>query len=188
MLVGFFGIDSVSTFTPPALMTEEWDTNAAGNPPSSESAQFLKVSIGSSGTEAATADLAGNWVAQLIALKPDVTAPTDSLTATSTAPAGSAFVSGNTVYYRGTGGGAGGSFQLTNTVARLGVWARLFGLPGARGHRYRMDSHQPDASRPRMVAPTSPPALSPGPREQTALPLKRSRLPTMRETPRQRRH
>ena len=126
MLVGFFSIDSVATFTPPAGMAEEWDTNSAGNSPSSESAQLLQASIGSSGTETATADAPGNWLAQLIALKADVTDPTGSITA----PAPSANVAGSGVTVSSdsadaTSGVASALFQSSpsgaNTWTDIGV-------------------------------------------------------------------
>jgi hypothetical protein len=50
----------------------------------------------------------------------DNTAPTTAVSLSSVAPFGSAFLSGNTVYYRGTGGGAGGSFQISDAVSDAG--------------------------------------------------------------------
>ncbi len=50
----------------------------------------------------------------------DRTGPTNLLTLTAQSPAGSSFKAGNTVYYRGTGGGSGGSFKLRNTVSDAG--------------------------------------------------------------------
>ncbi len=47
----------------------------------------------------------------------DRTAPANALTLVSTSPAGSSFKSGYTIYYRGTGGGSGGSFKLRNIVS-----------------------------------------------------------------------
>jgi large repetitive protein len=117
MLVGFFGIRSGDTFAPPGGMNEEWDTLSGGSP-ASEAADALQAAFGASGTKQATATGgAANWIAQLVALKPDVTPPSaNTLSTTSTSPAGSSFVSGTTLYYRGTGGGSGGNFQLSDTV------------------------------------------------------------------------
>jgi photosystem II stability/assembly factor-like uncharacterized protein len=50
----------------------------------------------------------------------DNTAPLSSLTLTAQSPAGATFKSGNTVYYRGTDGGAGGNFKVRDTVADSG--------------------------------------------------------------------
>ncbi len=134
MLVGFFSIRSNSTFTPPAGMTEEYDgTGGSGSGPAAEAADLRQAAIGSSGTETANATAVGYWVAQLIALKPDVTAPTNVLTTSSTSPAGSAYVSGTTLYYRGTGGGSGGSFQLTDTVADAGSGPASASFPALGG-------------------------------------------------------
>ena len=47
----------------------------------------------------------------------DTVAPANALSLTAQAPAGSSFLSGSTVYYRGTGGGAGGSFGVRNAVS-----------------------------------------------------------------------
>jgi hypothetical protein len=111
MLVAFFGIRSGDTFTPPAGMTEEWDVSAGGSSPASEAADVLQASAGASGAKTATATGgAANWIAQLVALKPDITPPSaNTLSSTS----GSAYVSGTTLYYNGT---AGGNFQLSDTV------------------------------------------------------------------------
>ena len=46
----------------------------------------------------------------------DATAPVNSQTLTSQSPAGSSLKVGSTIYYRGTGGGSGGSFKIRNTV------------------------------------------------------------------------
>ncbi len=50
----------------------------------------------------------------------DNTAPTNSLSLTTQSPATSSFKSGSTIYYRGTGGGSGGSFKIRNAVADSG--------------------------------------------------------------------
>jgi hypothetical protein len=47
----------------------------------------------------------------------DTTAPTSTLALVSQSPAGSSLLTGSRVFYRGTGGGSGGSLTLTNTVA-----------------------------------------------------------------------
>jgi hypothetical protein len=46
--------------------------------------------------------------------------PSNSLVLTAQSPAGASFKSGNTVYYRGTGGGSGGRFAIRDTVADTG--------------------------------------------------------------------
>jgi hypothetical protein len=50
----------------------------------------------------------------------DTVAPTNALTLTAKSPGGSSFLSSSTVYYRGTGGGSGGSFKIRNTVTDTG--------------------------------------------------------------------
>lgn len=47
----------------------------------------------------------------------DTVGPTNALTLNTQSPAGSSFLTGSTVYYRGTGGGAGGSFKIQNAVS-----------------------------------------------------------------------
>ena len=123
MLVGFFGIDSAATFTPPAGMAEDWDTNSAGNAPSSESAQVLQASAGSSGTATATADTAGNWLAQLVALNADVTDPTGSITA----PADGAIVQGTIAVSSDSADAGSGvaSAQFQRSLSGGGGWANI---------------------------------------------------------------
>ena len=90
----------------------------------------------------------------------DTLPPANVLSLSSVAPASSAYISGTTVYYRGTGGGAGGSFQITNAVTDVAVRPGLLGVPGARRHYDRLDAHQPDGSPPPPAAPTSRPTPS----------------------------
>src|SRR3712207_7558633 len=48
-------------------------------------------------------------------LRVDNGAPSQSLALTAVSPAGSAYLSGTNLFYRGTGGGAGGQFRIRNT-------------------------------------------------------------------------
>ncbi len=134
MLVGFFGIRSTSTLTPPAGMAEQWDTTGGSGPgPSAEAADVLQPAAGASGAKTAAATSAGQWVGQAVALTPDAANPANALTLSSVSPASSALLSGTTVFYRGTGGGAGGSFQLTNTVTDGGSGPASSAFPALGG-------------------------------------------------------
>jgi hypothetical protein len=134
MLVGFFGVRATATFTPPATMSERFDGTAGSGPgPASAAADVAQAATGSSGVRTATASSAGTWVAQLLALSSDITNPSNSLALSSVSPASSAYLSGTTVWYRGTGGGAGGSFQLTNTVADGGSGPASSAFPALGG-------------------------------------------------------
>lgn len=53
-------------------------------------------------------------------VKVDTVNPANGLALSSITPAGSASLSGTTVFYRGSGGGSGGSFTVTNTVTDNG--------------------------------------------------------------------
>src|SRR5438093_6876756 len=66
-----------------------------------------------------TSDNVGNsFTSALITnVRVDNTAPTNSVSLSSVSPSGSAYLSGTTLYYRGSGGGAGGSCPHVNTVA-----------------------------------------------------------------------
>ena len=50
----------------------------------------------------------------------DNTPPSNLLTLTAQSPAGASFMSGNTVYFRGTGGGSGGTFKIRDAVTDSG--------------------------------------------------------------------
>lgn len=50
----------------------------------------------------------------------DTTPPSNLLTLTAQSPAGASFMSGNTVYFRGTGGGSGGTFKIRDAVTDSG--------------------------------------------------------------------
>ncbi len=75
--------------------------------------------------------------ALVTSVRVDNTLPTNSLSLQSVAPAGSAFLTGTTVYYRGT---AAGSFQLQNSVTDTGsgpatsVFPALGGTVGGWTH------------------------------------------------------
>ena len=75
-----------------------------------------------------------------IALTKDTVNPSNSLSLNLQSPAGSSFLSGATVFYRGTGGGSGGSFKIRNAVADGGsgpassTTAALGGSTGGWSH------------------------------------------------------
>src|SRR5206468_12162343 len=77
MVVGFFGLNSNRTFTPPGGMTERWDTMSSST--STEAADYTQAGAGATGNKTATASGSAAWIGQLVALKLDVTAPTQSL-------------------------------------------------------------------------------------------------------------
>jgi hypothetical protein len=68
------------------------------------------------GTSSGAGD--GSFTGQTYSI--DKTGPTNSLSLTARSPAGSSLKSGNTIYYRGAGGGSGGSFQIRNAVSDAG--------------------------------------------------------------------
>jgi hypothetical protein len=68
-------------------------------------------------TATATSTFGDSSGAATLSRTKDTAAPTGALSLSSQSPSGSAFLTGNRVFYRGTGGGAGGSFALTNAVA-----------------------------------------------------------------------
>ena len=86
-----------------------------------------------------TTDNVGNTFTSALVtnVRVDNTLPTNVLSLQSVAPAGSAFLNGNTVYYRGT---AAGNFQLQNAVADAGsgpassVFPALGGTVGTWTH------------------------------------------------------
>ena len=73
-VVGFYATAAKTSFTPPGgtpTATERFDvqnTNAAG--PTIESATLTEATAGATGNKTATATLAGQWAAQLVALNP----------------------------------------------------------------------------------------------------------------------
>ena len=71
-IVGFYTTGTVSSFTPPAGMTEQYDvTGAAGpNGVAIEAADAVQPTAGSSGNQTATAANSAPNIAQLLALKP----------------------------------------------------------------------------------------------------------------------
>jgi len=81
LVVGFFGFNAARTFTPTAGMTERWDTMSSTT--STEAADYTQVAAGPTGNK--TADPTGGgaaWIGQLVALRLDVTAPTQLLSVT----------------------------------------------------------------------------------------------------------
>ena len=84
----------------------------------------MQAASGTSGTKTATAAATGIWVAQLIALKPDVTNPTGSVTA----PAASANVRGNAVAVTSSsadGGSGVTSAPVQRSAAGAGIWTTI---------------------------------------------------------------
>ncbi|MDH3397302.1 MAG: right-handed parallel beta-helix repeat-containing protein, partial [Acidimicrobiia bacterium] len=69
LLVGFFGVDEVVTYTPPPGMTELWDFNT-GAKPSISAADEDFAGPGPTGTRTATPSATQKNIAQLVALRP----------------------------------------------------------------------------------------------------------------------
>ncbi len=95
---------------------------------------------------AVTTDNAGrtNTSAVVTNVRVDNTAPTQSLALTSLSPAGSTSLAGTNVFYRGTGGGSGGSFRIRNTVTDGGS-GPASSTTGALGGTATGWSHTPGA-------------------------------------------
>ncbi len=71
MILGFFGITGIRSFTPPSGMAERSDLSATGTYPiSSASADVLQAVAGATGDKVATASGSGKSVGQLVALRP----------------------------------------------------------------------------------------------------------------------
>jgi hypothetical protein len=73
MVVGFFGITGVRTFTPPGGMTERSDISSTGGtyPIASSTDDVKQASAGPTGDEIATASGTGKSIGQLVVLRPD---------------------------------------------------------------------------------------------------------------------
>ena len=132
-LVGAFGSRNTTTYTPPPglpTFTEQWDTPASGGV-TLELATAVTTATGATGTKTATplVNTAVN-VGQLFTLAIDGVPPTNAIAVTSAAPAGSSFLSGTNVYYRGA---ALGSFQLQDTVTETGSGVASVVFPALGG-------------------------------------------------------
>jgi hypothetical protein len=73
MVLAFFGITGVRTFTPPGGMTERSDISSTGGtyPISSSSDDGKQASAGPTGDKVATASGTGKSIGQLVVLRPD---------------------------------------------------------------------------------------------------------------------
>ncbi len=116
-VVGFFGSNSASTFTPPAGMTERWDTRSTVS--ATSVADYTQAAAGPTGNKTATATLSAAWIGQLVALRLDVTNPTQALSVTEgTRPDLQHFDSPtNTMFYNPA---AAGDFTVTSAVTDAG--------------------------------------------------------------------
>ncbi len=97
-----------------------WTTIATDNSsPYSVAWDTTAVADGLYDLRVVTTDNVGNTFTSALVtnVRVDNTAPANALSLSSVAPAGSAFLSGTTVYYRGS---PAGSFQLTNAVSDAG--------------------------------------------------------------------
>jgi RHS repeat-associated protein len=72
ILVGFFGDENDSTYTPPAGMTERFDVLAGGSSSQSSvsAADAVQAAAGATGTKVATSSKNATYVGQLVALRP----------------------------------------------------------------------------------------------------------------------
>jgi hypothetical protein len=142
MLVGFFGIancnNGVDYWTPPLGMTERYDVNSVGGGAfstrtNSTGTDVVQALAGPTGPKSATAESSAPWIAQLVALRLDVTPPAAPVQ-TVTESIADSHASGSTFYYRPAG--AGGSFTVTaatndGTPTQSGI--NKVNLPGLAG-------------------------------------------------------
>ena len=110
--------NAIGTMAPDPSQTQRWILD---DPPSASGGMSTKL-VPVAG--AATMTWAGgpiNRSAQVVAAfaPGDITPPTNGLTLTAVSPAGSAYLSGSTIYYHG-GAGYTGSFQIQDAVADAG--------------------------------------------------------------------
>ncbi len=109
-IVGFFGLNDDRTWTPPAGMTERWDTMSGAS--SSEAADMTQATATATGDRTATASGSQAWIGQLVALRLDAVPPAAPGLSLSESSADS-HVSGTTFWYRPDGAGS----SLTVTAA-----------------------------------------------------------------------
>ena len=124
-VVGLYGSSASTSFTPPAGMTERYDTNSTGA--TAEAADMTQVAAGATGNKTSVAVNNGTWVAQLVALRLDAVNPTAPAPTVSESSADS-FASGSTFYYRPAG--AGGSFTVTDAATDGGSGLSKVTFPG----------------------------------------------------------
>ncbi len=131
LVLAFFTNKKNSTWTPPTGMTERYDVpNAAGGMPSLSSASVVQAAAAATGAKAATSSDAEIWVAQLVALRVDATAPsagTISITESNAAT----YASGTTLWYRPAG--AGGTFTVASTATDGQSGVQKVTFPGLAG-------------------------------------------------------
>jgi hypothetical protein len=120
MIVAFYGIANCNNggdyWTPPLGMAERIDINSTGSFPNrsnSGAADVVQALAGPTGPKTATASSSGAWIAQLVALRLDVTPPAAPVQ-TITESTAASHASGSTFYYRPAG--AGGSFTVAATT------------------------------------------------------------------------
>ena len=132
VVAGFFGINRGATFTPPGGMTEEWDTQTTGGGSVASEAADYTAPAGATGNKTAVASSSQAWIGQLVALKLDTAAPTQSLSVTEGArPDLQYFNSGTgTVYYNPA---AAGDFTVNSTITDAGATQVTFPAISATG-------------------------------------------------------
>ena len=132
VVAGFFGINRGATFTPPGGMTEEWDTQTTGGGSVASEAADYTAPAGATGNKTAVASSSQAWIGQLVALKLDTAAPTQSLSVTEGArPDLQYFNSGTgTVYYNPA---AAGDFTMNSTITDAGATQVTFPAISATG-------------------------------------------------------
>ncbi len=128
-LVGFYGISDDRTWSPPAGMTERWDARSGGGASSiaSEAADVTQAAAAASGNKTATASGGGLWVAQLVALRVDATAPPVPVQAIAESAADTHVV-GSNLFYRPAG--AGGTFTVSSAASDPGSGVAMVSFPG----------------------------------------------------------
>ena len=131
-VVGFYTLDLSSSRSPRWPGSSSATSRAATE--TIEASDYTQATAAATGGKTATAAASAPWVAQLVALRADQTAPSQTVTFTAgTSPNNSYFNSGtNTVYYNTA---ANGDFQLHSTTSDAGSNIRLvtFGAAAATG-------------------------------------------------------
>ncbi len=119
LLVDLYGVAASTSFVPPAGMTFRSEVSSSGT--TSGAAEVLQPTAGASAAPTSTAGVSGAWIAHLIAITPDATGPSVSLTAPSANLRGTISLSGTA-----TDAGSGlASIAIEYSPAGAGTWTTI---------------------------------------------------------------